>query len=476
MAGTGATAANAPNIVPEVWTDNPLTATFNPGTRAGNQIFLEKSKGPVDGERIGDTIADSKRLHDFIKTKINTFGPCCSHVPIEFNDAGVPTKYASIVDQYQSITVPLVIREAHRRFGTELAPDAAIPNSSPTSLWNVHAIDPANNENDRAIFYDRVNAAVVAQCLSNTLTPTALKNLDLKKHLFTFQDAEGNLKQDGPTMLLLLLLKADPSTNVGIENHRKAIENAKLQKHDNNVSELISHLQTNFNHIISNGGSYEQDTYRRHVITALLSGPNASFNDFIGRINEDVKSGTGYHAKITTDELFTAAERFYNNEVSEERWTAVDPKDARIMALATEIEKLKQSQKSVEKSAHAIGANGGNGGTGKELFYGVEKWRTEKKGDTLVKDGTTYTWCPHHKHPNGHYNGLYYKDHGPSTHDEWRKTRRYKKTDEKTAATTDANKKKLTIANELKTAFATNLCVSEEDIDKIIAKANGQEN
>jgi hypothetical protein len=61
-------------------------------------------------------------------------------------------------------------------------------------------------------------------------------------------------------------------------------------------------------------------------------------------------------------------------------------------------------------------------------------------------------------------------------HDEWRKTRRYKKTDEKTAATTDANKKKLTIANELKTAFATNLCVSEEDIDKIIAKANGQEN
>jgi hypothetical protein len=38
------------------------------------------------------------------------------------------------------------------------------------------------------------------------------------------------------------------------------------------------------------------------------------------------------------------------------------------------------------------------------------------------------------------------------------------------------NKKKLTSANELKTAFATNLCVSEEDIDKIVAKANGKEN
>lgn len=144
------------------------------------------------------------------------------------------------------------------------------------------------------------------------------------------------------------------------------------------------------------------------------------------------------------------------------------------MALATEIEKLKQSQKSTEKSALATGAYGGGG---KHLFYGVEKWRTENKGDTIVHDGTTYTWCPPHKHPNGHYSGLYYKDYGPDTHDEWRKTRHYKKTNQKTAATTDgSNKKKLTIANELKTAFATNLCVSKQDIEKIIAKANAQEN
>lgn len=132
---------------------------------------------------------------------------------------------------------------------------------------------------------------------------TALQNLELKKHLFTFQDAQG---------------KVDPSTNVGIENHRKSIENAKLQKCDNNVSELISHLETHYNHIISNVGSYEDDTYCCHAITALLSGSNTSFNDFINCINEVVKSGTGYHANITTDESFNPAKRFYNNEVSEE--------------------------------------------------------------------------------------------------------------------------------------------------------------
>jgi hypothetical protein len=51
------------------------------------------------------------------------------------------------------------------------------------------------------------------------MNPTALTNLELKKHLFTFQDAQGNLKQDGPVMLHLLLLMADPATNVRIKNH-----------------------------------------------------------------------------------------------------------------------------------------------------------------------------------------------------------------------------------------------------------------
>ena len=112
----------------------------------------------------------------------------------------------------------------------------------------------------------------------------------------------------------------------------------------------------------------------------------------------------------------------------------------------------------------------------------VYKWRTEKKGETIVRDGTTYYWCPKHVHPAGHYSGLYYRDH-KAAGDEWKKTRHWNKPNQKTAATTDASgsgapsngnpaNKKLTIANELKTAFASNLCVSEEDIDKIIAKVN----
>jgi hypothetical protein len=472
MADPIAAAAVAPVNAPEVWTVNPLATNFNPGSKGGNQIFLEKSKGPIDGKRIGDTIADSQTLHSFLKTKGITFGPVVTHVPFQFDATGNPTNFASIIEQYQSLDLEHVQRQAHRRFGNALAHDAPIPNSGPTSLWTLREIDPATVDADKDIFYERVHATVVAQCLNNTLTSEALNNLDLKKHQFTFRDAIGNLMQDGPTMLMLLLLKADPSTSVSTENYRKANENAKLQKHGNNVSTLISFLETNHKHIIANGGSYEEETYRRHSLSALASGPNAAFNNFINDINQDVKSGTGYHAKITTKQLFLAAERFYNNEVSEERWDAVDPKDARIMALATEIEQLKQSQQK-QPAAHVAEKPTSDS-------YLPEKWRMVKKGDTIVHNGVTHHWCPHHVHPNGAYSGLYYKDHDPSTHDEWKKKKKKGKfnvSDSKTAATTDATgKKKLTIANELKTAFATHLCLSEEDIDKIVAKTNGQEN
>ena len=365
------------------------------------------------------------------------------------------------------------IREAHRRFGNPLAPNDPIPASSSTSLWNERAIDPATVPDDKLTFYNRVHGTVVAQTLLNTLTPGALSNLQLSKHLYTFQDADGNLKQDGPTMLLMLLRKVDPSTAVSIENHRTAIEGAKMQAFKNDVAELISFLEHHHKAIIENGGSYDEETLRRHALNALSSGPNSKFNDFIETITRDIASGIGPHAKITTRELFMSSETYYNNLVSQEQWIKVDPKDARIMALTSELDKLK-------KGTAPKPSGGGNDGSTK--YFGVDKWRTENKGATITRDGVTYHWCPKHVHPGGAYSGLYYRDHDEAGHDEWKKTRRWnKKPGESTAATTDASKgapsaKKLTIAPELKTALATTFCVPEEDVEKVLAQANNQGN
>ena len=47
----------------ENWTINPFIQNFNPGTTAGNKIFVDKSKGPLDGIRIRDSTSVSIENH-----------------------------------------------------------------------------------------------------------------------------------------------------------------------------------------------------------------------------------------------------------------------------------------------------------------------------------------------------------------------------------------------------------------------------
>ena len=100
------------------------------------------------------------------------------------------------------------------------------------------------------------------------------------------------------------------------------------------------------------------------------------------------------------------------------------------------------------------------------------------KGDTIVKDGVRHTWCPHHKN-EGLYDGLYYNNHTPATHAQWRESkknwkRNKDKRDDNSQAQSGAQKS-LKISDALKNALCTNLCISEEDLAKIVDSTD-QEN
>ena len=66
----------------------------------------------------------------------------------------------------------------------------------------------------------------------------------------------------------------------------------------------------------------------------------------------------------------------------------------------------------------------------------------------------------HHKHPQGLYSGLHYKDHNEASHEEWKKAHNARAAaQKKTDGTSDdkaqgADKKKMVMSDELKTAFA----------------------
>ena len=448
---------------PEIWTENPTQGDFNPGTKAGEAIFKLKSKGPSDDKRIGFERKNAQQFRRLLQAKESTFGSVVTNVPIEFDAAGAVTERKNLIEEYACIPLEALQRAAHKRFGTALAHNAPIPQAP----FLKTALDPSNNANDKTTFYDRVHSHVVAEWLKNTLDDASYATLLLKKKHFCFTDANGAQSFDGPTMLKLVLTKLDPSVVVGVEVLRMKLEVCRLYQFGNNVDKMCTYIEETMKQI--DGLGKDCDSIRRYTITALSSGPNAKFNTFIDRINDDIESGTGPNKNLEWDDIIDAARAKYLNMESMKEWEKVDPHDAKLTALTTELNELKAARK---------GNDGADASRKRSnIVGGVPEWRTIKKGDTIEHDGKTLYWCPHHKHPQGLFDGLYCW-HKPENHDEWKAKFKKPKTsaapEDTSSKKTEPSNQKLSLNDRLKIVLCTKLMLSDEDAANI-CKEVGQE-
>ena len=178
---------------------------------------------------------------------------------------------------------------------------------------------------------------------------------------------------------------------------------------------MLTDMEENYVKILDNHSTCE--SIRRYCLNALLSDPNAKFNAFIERIKDDIDLQTGLKKTMSFDKLCTTARSKYNNMYACDKYSKIDPKDSKILALTTRPENLGKYTNA--NSAHATtgGGNGGNNlqGVGSKnnnltgnMTGHIVTWRTINKGPTsTAPDGTTVYWCPKHVHPQGLFNGSY---------------------------------------------------------------------
>ena len=339
-------------------------------------------------------------------------------------------------------------------------------------------LTPATIPAHKITFYDRVNSNVVHEWLKNVLNDEAYAELLLKRNSFQFTDPiTGDFTYDGIIMLHLALSKYNPSVVVGVECLRAKLETIRMHAYNNNVADLCTDFQSTIKEIKRMGGNCESE--RRYIITALMSGPNAKFNNYIDRINDDVEARSGPHKDITVEEIITSATTKFDTMERTGDWTRVDPRDAKLLALATEATSLKEEISSLkalgtQAASSSSGGSGGSGGSSgsvsssanNEKVGGVDKWRTIKKADTINMNGRTWYWCDKHVHPQGHFNGLYCY-HKPEDHEEWRN--KYRKGKGKT---TNDTSKKLAISERLKEVLCSKLMLSDEDAENLCQEIN----
>jgi len=149
----------------------------------------------------------------------------------------------------------------------------------------------------------------------------------------------------------------------------------------------------------------EEELYPRFVcylFNDLLSGNNDIFTQTIQREKDDWEKRTD----VSHKDLISMASSKFKNMIANGSWEKKDPKDSKIAALTTLVQKLVDGKGTLKQAAFTTNVNASKG----EMVLNcgsLEKWRMAKNEDSIEKDGQKWWWCPHHVHPKGLFNGSY---------------------------------------------------------------------
>ena len=179
--------------------------------------------------------------------------------------------------------------------------------------------------------------------IKNIILVTGYNYLLLQQDKFAFyNDAIGKMEFDGATIIYIIFMNTDPSTVVGLDSILKKLETTKLGDHLNCVNKMLIIMEGHSNNLGEKGRHPEH--LHCLVLNALSTGHNNLFNDFVQRIIDNVESGIGSNANITSDSLITARHTKYNNMAENKDWHKVDPRDSQILALTTIMDNTKSKR------------------------------------------------------------------------------------------------------------------------------------
>ena len=229
-------AAVPPASAAEIWVDNPNFGNLNPGTKEGQTIFENKTKTPKDKNRPTATKKYDQAIRRFLENKAPDLGKFVTRIPIKCDARGAPTVWGNLLCECSSISMKLLQRKAHKRLRDTVATDDTLP----AVLFTVTTLDPVNDNDDKKLYYYRVDSQVVAELIKNILTNAEYSKLMLKKNMFTFQDDSiGNEIIDGPFLIKVLFDCIDPNVAIGVKVLRQKLKATKLHPYQNNVDAML---------------------------------------------------------------------------------------------------------------------------------------------------------------------------------------------------------------------------------------------
>jgi hypothetical protein len=189
---------------------------------------------------------------------------------------------------------------------------------------------------------------------------------------------------------------------------------------------------------------------------SLLTTVNEEFETFINGLKSEWETQSGEGKNLTHDILVSKSVAKYNNLVAQKTWNNSQSKNAKLVALSTQVKDLQQKLKS----------NGGQtGGTGGAKKYPIAEWRLKKSfGAEVEKDGKKWYWC-HHQHNDGK---SMYVTHKPEDHTSWKDRKNTNRNKKSNGNGGDPSNNNLQLDDKLKAALVSKFKCSEVEAKNLM--------
>ena len=207
---------------------------------------------------------------------------------------------------------------------------------------------------------------------------------------------------------------------------------------------------------------------------ALLTGPNATFDAFIQRMVDGIEFGTGSNHRIQPHAIVAAARTKFNNMKVNRDWSKVDPRNAQIWALTTQVNELKTSRSTALATGGTSSDDVFQTDDGVVLSKGhipgtkVARYMTKFKGDCIVINGKKNWVCKNHK-KKGKWGELYCWHHPD-------KCPLLKKKDEPADSGSNPAGGSLKLKAGLNFVPKTKMLMGDQEIEELFSQAEAQGN
>ena len=281
---------------------NPYAFKIDLSSSEGRKVYARSTKGLDDDEKYDMSVEDAENFFDAAVQASEEFcwGDVVENIEINWDSQGNLKETKNMFEDQSDLTFSEVEDAAKLRWGDGYS-NIILTNSV-----------------SEAIHQSRLQAAMIAKWVFNSLTVDGKRELMLEEEGFTFTYSGSSRKErDGPTMLKIIFDKVNPNTTVGVMKHKKYLQNTHIKDHEGCVTKLLDNMAFHYKKSLERKQSH--DDYLMHLFDALETVENTKFRSFIEnerRAYETNRCGSNYGPK----DLIRATREVYNNLVDQEAY------------------------------------------------------------------------------------------------------------------------------------------------------------